>query len=203
MTYPTDARLPADRRLALLTAGRANLLGLVTLVVVASLVAACPAVLGVSHELPADWPLSQLTIHPDWELKREATAMHKLDPAKYTEPQWLVIFDNDGDWPGVVNHVESCLKPLGWLRSKSKGLNNPLGLDLPETRTYYSPDYLTEVYMSNGAYFDILIEIDVEFAIQLTQYSQPPELIQGALNHIKRDRKLGEQLLDNIFEPIS
>jgi len=173
------------------------------LAIVAGLVAACPAGGGASHELPADWPVAQLTIDPDWQLRRPATAMHQLDPAQYPDPIWLVAFDKDGDWPGVVSHVESCLKPLGWLRSKSKGLNNPLGLDLPETRKYYSPDYLTEVYMTNGCYFDVLIDIDVEFALQISQYSQPPELIQAALNHRKRDPKLTEALLDAIMEPIS
>jgi len=124
------------------------------------LLSACPADSGASHELPADWPIAQLTIDPDWQLRKPASAMHQLDPAQYPDPIWLVVFDKDGDWPGVVSHVEGCLKPLGWLRSKSKGLSNPLGLDLPETRTYYAPDYLTEVYMTNGCYFDVLIDID-------------------------------------------
>jgi hypothetical protein len=156
-----------------------------------------------SHELPPDWPLPALTLDPAWQLRRPATAMHQLDPARYPEPQWLVVFDKDGDWPGVVGHVESCLKPLGYLRSKEKGLNNPLGLDLPETRTYYSPDYLTEVFLSNGAYFDSLIEIDVEFALQLKQLSAPPELIRACLSHKKRDPKLAQTLLDAILEPIT
>lgn len=174
----------------------ASLLGIVFLT-------SCVGGQGASHELPDDWPLATLTLDPDWQLKRPATAMHQLDPAKYPDPIWLVVFDNDGDWPGVVAHVESCLKPLNWLRSKEKGLNNPLGLDLPETRTYYSPDYLTEVYLSNGAYFDILVEIDVEFALEIKQYAAPPDLIQAALNHKKRDPKLAQTLLDGILEPIN
>jgi hypothetical protein len=177
--------------------------GLLLILLPALVMTACPVGGGASHELPADWPISQLTIDPDWQLRREVAAMHKLDPAQNPDPQWIVIFDKGGDWPGVVSHVESCLEPLGWLRSKSKGLNNPLGLDLPETRQYYSPDYLTEVYMTNGCYFDVLIDIDVEFALQVTKYSQPPELIQGALNHQKRDPKLTEALLDAILEPIT
>jgi hypothetical protein len=167
------------------------------------LLCACPTGKSVSRDLPADWPVSQLTLDPAWQLKRPATAMHQLDPAKYPEPIWLVIFDKEGDWPGVVTHVEGCLQPLGWLRSKEKGLNNPLGLDLPETRTYYSPDYLTEVLLSNGAYFDALIDIDVEFAMQIKQYADPPELIQACLNHQKRDPKLTKTLLDGILEPIT
>jgi hypothetical protein len=163
---------------------------------------ACPSG-GVSRDLPADWPVAQLTLDPAWQLKRPASAMHQLDPTKYPEPIWLVIFDKEGDWPGVVAHVESCLKPLNWLRSKEKGLNNPLGLDLPETRTYYSPDYLTEVMLSNGAYFDALVSFDVEFAMQIKQYSEPPELIQACLNHQDRDPKLAKTLLDGILEPIN
>jgi hypothetical protein len=158
---------------------------------------------GASHKLPADWPVSQLTLDPDWQLQRPATAMHQLDPAQYPEPIWLVVFDKEGDWPGVVTHVESCLKPLNWLRSKEKGLSNPLGLDLPETRTYYSPDYLTEVYLSNGAYFDVLVNIDVEFAMQIKQYIEPPELIKVCLSHQQRDPKLSQALLDGILEPIT
>jgi len=163
----------------------------------------CPGSQGVSHKLPDDWPLAALTLDPDWQLRRPAAAMHQLDPAKYPEPIWLAVFDKDGDWPGVVAHVEGCLKPLNWLRLKEKGLDNPLGLDLPETRTYYSPDYLTEVLISNGAYFDALIEIDVEFALEIKQYAEPPDLIQACLGHKQRDPKLAQTLLDGILEPIN
>ncbi|MBN2082932.1 hypothetical protein JW859_12105 [bacterium] len=165
----------------------------------------CPGGGRASHELPADWPIAQLTIDPAWELHRKATAMHALDPAKYSDKTWLVAFDKDQDWAGVVAHVESCLKPLGYLRMKEKGLNNPLGLDLPEMRTYYSPDYLTEVMLTNGVYFDALINTDIEFALQIKALSAPPELIQTCLN-VNKSRPgthMGDELLKGILEPIS
>jgi hypothetical protein len=158
-----------------------------------------------SRELPADWPIAALTLDPAWELIRPATAMHTLDPAKYPEPMWLVAFDNKQDWPGVVAHVERCLKPLQYWRSKSHGEDNPLGLDLPETRTYYSPDYLTMVLVSNGAYFDELVRPDVEFALQITRYKTPPEPLGSALslNRTRPGSGLADQILAELLEPIT
>jgi len=169
------------------------------------LVAGCEYKGRASHELPADWPIAQLTIDPAWELHRKATAMHQLDPVKYPDKLWLVVFDKDKDWAGVVAHVENCLKPLGYLRMKEKGLNNPLGLDLPETRTYYAPDYLTEVYLSNGAYFDVLVTTDIEFALKISQLTTPPDLIQTCLdvNKSRPGTGMGDELLDGILEPIT
>jgi len=88
---------------------------------------------------------------------------------------------------------------------KEKGLNNPLGLDLPETRTYYAPDYLTEVYLSNGAYFDVLVTTDIEFALKISQLTTPPDLIQTCLdvNKSRPGTGMGDELLDGILEPIT
>lgn len=158
-----------------------------------------------SRALPPDWPIAQLALAPAWELKTKATAMHQLDPVQYPEPQWLVAFDNTHDWPGVIAHVESCLKPLQYLRSKSHGTNNPLGLDLPETRTYYSPDYLTEVLISDGVYFDAIQGADAEFALQIKRYATPPDPIGAALslNQSRPGSGMGDEILARLLEPIS
>jgi hypothetical protein len=159
----------------------------------------------VSRELPADWPIPQLTLAASWELRTQVGAMHRLDPAKYQQPMWLAAFDNDHDWPGVVAHVESCLKPLGYWRSKSHGENNPLGLDLPETRTYYSPDYLTEVLVSNGAYFDALLSADVEFALCIKRHETPPEPLAAvlSLNKTRPGTGMADKILNELLEPIT
>lgn len=47
------------------------------------------------------------------------------------------------------------------------------------------------------------IDIDVEFALQVKQYTEPPELIRACLGHRKRDPKLAQTLLDGILEPIT
>jgi hypothetical protein len=158
-----------------------------------------------SRALPADWPIAQLGLDPAWELKVKATAMHKLDPAKYPDPTWLVAFDKEHDWPGVIAYVEGCLKPLGYLRLKSHGTDNPLGLDLPETRTYYTPDYLTEVLISNGTYFDILASPDAQFAMQIKRYTTPPDPIGTALgvNKSRPGTGMGDQIVAQLLEPIT
>lgn len=158
----------------------------------------------VSRQLPSDWPIAQLTLDPAWKLKHEVGAMHRLDPIKYTNPQWLVVFDNRHDWPGVVAHVEQCLKPLGYLRLKAHGADNPLGLDLPETRTYYSPDYLTEVLISNGTNFDAFASPDVEFALRIVCYFTPPAPFAAAQN-VNRTRPgtgMGDKIIAGLVEPI-
>lgn len=159
----------------------------------------------VSRRLPADWPIAQLTLDPAWELRHEVGAMHRIDPAKYKDPQWLVVFDKQHDWPGVVAHVEQCLKPLGYLRSKSHGTDNPLGLDLPETRTYYTPDFLTEVLISDGAYFDAFASTDVEFALRIVRYSTPPEPYAAALrvNQTRPGTGMGDEIIAQLVEPIT
>ena len=157
-----------------------------------------------SRELPPDWPVPKLTLDPDWVLLRKATAMHVLDPVKYPDPEWIVIFESDDTWLDVVAHVESCLKPLGWRCSRHKGGMSPIGLDLPETRTYYAPDWLTEVVISNGVYIDILADANVEFAMDIHAYEKPPELIQSILDHnVKRPgSNMGTEILDIQYPPI-
>jgi hypothetical protein len=159
----------------------------------------------VSRQLPSDWPIAALTLDPAWELKHEVGAMHRIDPAKYKDPQWLVAFDNQHDWPGGIAHVEGCLKPLGYLRLKSHGENNPLGLDLPETRTYYTPDFLTEVLISNGTYFDVLADPGVEFALRIVRYSTPPEPFASAqsVNRTRPGTGMGDQIIAKLVEPIT
>lgn len=159
----------------------------------------------VSRQLPPDWPIAQLTLDPAWELRHEVGAMHRIDPAKYKDPQWLVVFDKQHDWPGVVAHVERCLKPLGYLRSKSHGADNPLGLDLPETRTYYTPDFLTEVLIANGAYFDAIAAPDVEFALRIVRYVTPPEPYAAALsvNKSRPGTGMGDEIIARLVEPIT
>lgn len=158
-----------------------------------------------SRQLPADWPIAALTLDPAWELKRDVGAMHRIDPAKYKDPTWVVVFEKKHDWPGVVSHVEGCLKPLGYLRSKSHGTDNPLGLDLPETRTYYTPDFLTEVLVSNGAYFDVLASADVQFALRIVRYSAPPEPFAAALsvNKSRPGTGMGDEIIAQLVEPIT
>jgi hypothetical protein len=159
----------------------------------------------VSRQLPPDWPIGQLKLDPAWELKHEVAAMHRIDPVKYKNPEWLVVFDKQHDWPGVVAHVEKCLKPLGFLRLKSHGTNNPLGLDLPETRTYYTTDYLTEVLISNGTHFDDFASPDAEFALMITHYSTPPEPFASALsvNKSRPGSGMGDKIVADLVEPIT
>ena len=88
------------------------------------------------------------------------------------------------------------------MRSKEKGLNNPLGLDLPESRTYYSPDFLTEVSLAHGAYFDAIGPRDIEFALSITVYENTSPMSESWA-HMKQTRpKMVDQLLENAYEKI-
>jgi hypothetical protein len=161
----------------------------------------------ITHQakLPADWPLPQLTLPQDIELKAGPAAMHEVDPSR-TEKEWLVGFNKDDNWPAFVTHVEGCLKPLNYWRSKEKGLNNPLGLDMPESRTYYSQDYLTEVMISHGAYFDALGPQDIEFVLSIRLYEEVPPLFESFVkghNNPSIGPKELERIRDSVLEPIT
>jgi hypothetical protein len=160
----------------------------------------------ITHEakLPADWPVPQLTLPADIELKAGPEAMHRIDPSR-TDKKWVVAFNKDDNWPAFVAHVEGCLKPLDYWRSKEKGLNNPLGLDVPEMRTYYSPDYLTEVAITHGAYFDAIGPRDIEFAMYIIVYEDVPPLFESFVkghNNPSIGPKELERIRDAVLEKI-
>lgn len=176
--------------------------GLALLIALCVLLPACK----VAHyrdpneSLPKDWPIPQLTMPGDVELKREPAALHAQDPSMTTR-EWIVAFDKDGDWPGLVTHVEGCLKPLGYLRQKVTG--GPAGFDIGEMQTYYSPDYKTRVLLSNGVGFPGLIEVhDVEFAVWIIESPAPDEIIQTMLDVNQTRPGMGDQLLEGLLEPI-
>ncbi|HES58136.1 MAG TPA: hypothetical protein ENO21_01755 [Firmicutes bacterium] len=188
---------------------RAITLGVALLLLAANLAVALSAAgcaKRVTHEakLPDDWPVPQLTLPSDIELKAgpEAVQDSSLAPG---DRRWVAAFNKDDNWPAFVSHVEGCLKPLDYWRSKEKGLNNPLGLDLPEMRTYYSPDYLVEVVLTHGAYFDAIGPRDIEFAMMVTQYVKPPEHLQLLLKHPNPSigPKELERIRDAVMEPIT
>jgi len=160
----------------------------------------------IVHEakLPDDWPVPQLTLPNDIELKAGPEAMHKVDPSR-TEKKWLVAFNKDDNWPAFVAHVERCLKPLDYWRSKNKGLDNPLSLDLPEMRTYYSPDYLTQVVITHGAYFDAIEIPDIEFVLSVMVYEEPPPLVESFVkghNNPLMGKKEVDKIRDSMMEKI-
>ena len=151
-------------------------------------------------KLPADWPIPQLTLPNDIVLKAGPEAMHKIDPS-HPHKEWVVGFNKDDNWPAFVAHVEGCLKPLDYWRSKSKGTDNPLGLDLPEIRTYYSPDYLTEVFISYGAYFDAIGPRNIEFAVSVKVYEEVPELFESFVKG-HNNPSIGKKELDRIRDAV-
>ena len=151
--------------------------------------------------LPDSWPINQLSIPRDAEVLGEPAVLHEKDPAMTTR-EWLVAFNKDGDWPGVVQHVESCLKPLGYYRQKVT--RGPVGFEGIEMNTYYSPDFLTEVVVSNGVGVPGIIEVDdVEFALWVIVRQQPNELVQTALDVRAQRPEVGQQLLEGILEPLN
>ena len=174
------------------------------LYVVLLLAAGCTMLAKSDPELPADWPIPQLTLPAEIKVKAGPAAMHEKDPS-LTDKEWIVGFNKDDNWPAMIDHVETCLKPLGYWRAKHQGgADNPLGLDLPEVRNYYSPDYLIEVRLSHGAYFDVFGPKNLEFALWVVQRTEPAEIIQACLDagKARQDSKMSEQLLTSILEPI-
>jgi len=206
---PVSSKHPGPGRMVCAAVGLALesgmarfLVCLVLSVLVAQAVCACRAIQydDPNDLLPEDWPVNQLSVPRDVELTQLPVALHAENPEMVTR-EWVVVFNYQGNWPGLVQHVESCLKTIDYFRQRVT--RSPAGFEKVEMQTYYSPDFLTEVVISNGKGVPgIEASADAEFALWVVERQAPNRVIQSALDVRQQRPEMGETLLDGMIELI-
>jgi len=94
--------------------------------------------------MPADWPLTQLTLPGDARLICDPYI--KNYSSKKVDGEWDVFFDSKSDWPALIEHVETCLRPLAF--SEYYKEDSARGTDTRGVkRTYFSKDGITMVVL--------------------------------------------------------
>lgn len=99
------------------------------------------------YALPADWPISQLTLPTGSTIVVKPISLNSL-LRNSPDKNWQIYFDCPGTMQTVVDHMEQCLKPLSYSEFH---IDNPrIGSTRDVMRQYYSPDQLTKVEISYG-----------------------------------------------------
>ena len=100
----------------------------------------------VPQELPADWPIPELTLPEGSVITRPVAQIHEM-PVTLPGRSWMVFFDNPGTFAEVAAEIESGLAQAGYgmILAGSAPFDSEVTL-----RWYYSPDGKIEVVLDKG-----------------------------------------------------
>jgi len=132
-----------------------------------------------NYSLPESWPIPQLTLPEGSTVTVEPQILHEMDPS-WPDQNWNVDFNNSANMDGVASHVESCLKPLGYL--EMWGDNPRVGSTRDGMRIYFSPDKLTKISLHAGIKVpEGMPKSDFSLRIKITKTPDPMVgLVEGS-----------------------
>jgi len=101
---------------------------------------------GCAKQMPADWPIPTLTLPAQSELVRVLVVSNST----FHEREWVLEFRSQLSGNEVRDHVESCLKPLGYRRSAIAGWEDTI------CEAYFLPDGSLEISLVNNKDWHLL-----------------------------------------------
>lgn len=135
---------------------------------------------------PGGWPIPELTLPPGADTANPAQPPAQQRPFGPGALEWSLSFRYPNTWDALVDHLDSCLAPLGYVRVK--GNKNDRKPEYPENaqklrigaegqKTYLSKDGKTFVFL----FFTGLPTLhsskpDENYRLQVLVFEQPQEV---------------------------
>jgi len=114
--------------------------GTTTIAVVILLILCTACSKNVPQQLPADWPIHEMTLPADVRIDGVTQI---LGASSSPDRGWNARFEGDSNMDSIASHIEMCIRPLGF--KELVAVKGSLSTEAVDEQIYLSSDLKTEV----------------------------------------------------------